>query len=72
VASNNSGSGDLGALTMQQTDKLARRLGHAADRLVDENQRSFDLDRYHVATEIYDVTNDLHDSWMSRFARGER
>jgi predicted transcriptional regulator len=74
VAKNKSGTGDLGALTMRQTDRLARRLARGADRLDADRAASFDAKMaiFDTAMDIHDVCSDLHDSWMARHARGER
>jgi hypothetical protein len=74
VATKKSGTGDLGALTMKQTDKLARRLARGADRLDASGAASFDAKMaiFDTAMDIHDVCSDLHDSWMARWDRGER
>jgi hypothetical protein len=60
------GQGMFGALTMKQTDKLARQLANGAKQLPDDEASTF------TALEIYEVVDDLHDSWMARFAGDER
>jgi hypothetical protein len=68
VAKKNSGPGTIGDLTLKQTDKLAHRLKVGADRVAERG----DSKSLQTAMEIYDVTKDLHESWMDRFDRGER
>jgi hypothetical protein len=73
VAKKNTGPGGFDRLTMKQTDKLASKLGKGAARLVAENEKDpFSLSRHQAAMEIYEVTEDLHNSWMQRNERGER
>ena len=64
MAKKNSG-GLFGALTMKQTDGLARRLSAGEKRLGDD-PASVD-----TALEILDVIGDLHDSWTGRAHQGE-
>lgn len=66
MAKKNSG-GLFGALTMKQTDALAREIGHAASKLNDVSG----ADNHDTVMELFAVTKDLHDSWTARADHGE-
>ena len=67
MAKKNSG-GLFGALTMKQTDALARALVDGAKKL---NAVS-GSENHDAVMEIFDVTDDLHDSWTARADQGEK
>ena len=66
MAKKNSG-GLFGALTMKQTDGLARTLQEAASKL----NAASGADNHDAVMEIFEVTKDLHDSWTARADQGE-
>jgi hypothetical protein len=67
MAKKNSG-GLFGALTMKQTDALARTIGDGASKLKDVSGR----ENHDTVMELFEVTKDLHDSWTTRADQGEK
>jgi hypothetical protein len=69
VAKKNSG-GLFGALTMKQTDALARTISKGARNLMAEIDKSGTND-HGTVHELFDVARDLHESWTARADQGE-
>lgn len=67
MAKKNSG-GLFGALTMKQTDALAREFGEAARKLNDVSGAA----GRDTVMELFEVASDLHDSWTARHEQGEQ